>query len=119
MQDQIGPTEISENPIDFDTEIKNLHLSLQDAAQSLLHHLLCELDSDRLELFKHINLKAQELIEQAKEFEDKIERILILERLEKFRRESTVLVVTLGGLVQQAEMPRVRYQKLLRTIKEL
>jgi predicted methyltransferase len=111
--------EIPENLTDFDTEIKNLYISLQDAAQSLLRHLLCELDGDRFGFFTNISRRAYKITEQAKKIEDETERTLTLERLEKFRRESAALVVTLGGLVKQAGMPRERYQKLLRTIKEL
>lgn len=119
MQEPTGMIEIAEKPTDFDTEIKNLHIALKSAAESLLRHLLCEFDGDRFGLFKSINSKADKLTKQAGKIKNKTERASALERLEKFRRESGALVITLWGLVQQAEIPRSRYQKLLATIKEL
>lgn len=101
--------------LDFDEEIKNLYLSLKSATQTLNKHLLCELEGDRFKLFEVILAKCNQLIAKAK----KAEKIEILEKLEKFKREYSALMVTLGGLVKQAEMPRARFQKLLSTIKEL
>jgi len=104
---------------DFDAEIKNLYITLKQATETLLRHLLCKLESDRFELFNIIEEKYRMLYAEARQIKDETKRHIVLDKLEEFKRQSSALVVTLGGLVQQAEMPRKRFHKLLRTIKDL
>lgn len=56
---------------------------------------------------------------EARQIQDPEEKTRILQKLDEFSRNSSALMVTLNGLVKQAEVPRARFQKLLATIKEL
>jgi hypothetical protein len=103
----------------FNQEIKDLYFTLKSATENLNKHLLCELDGNRFKLFERILDKCRELTIEAKQIHNEDERTEILEKLEQFKRETSVLMVTLSGLVKQAELPRARFQKLLRTIKDL
>lgn len=116
MQDS---AEVTNKHTDFDEEIKKLHITLKDATISLLRHLLCNLDQDRFVLIKGIMEMTDKLKNEARQIQDPEEKTRILQKLDEFSRNSSALMVTLNGLVKQAEVPRARFQKLLATIKEL